>query len=219
MIPPCLDRPLRAARKLPEQSDFRAWKTKLHEAYRAVEAAKDTWFLPDGRALSVVTTPNPEGGVTYLFDDVTESFALRPPLRRPDPGPARDARQPRRRRRRVRQQWPRPSCSIRPSRGCGGSRPNRCASIRTSTPSNPGAARCTTTQPPGARSARAITSIENRLDIALKLRAQGRQRARLHEPAAARRRDHADVPGHHRHRECRTGPAREQRGARSPPAR
>ena len=70
-----LDR-LRAARKLPEQPDFRAWKAKLHEAYRAVEAAKDTWFLPDGRALSVVTTPNPEGGVTYLFDDVTESLNL-----------------------------------------------------------------------------------------------------------------------------------------------
>ncbi|MGJ5204114.1 PAS-domain containing protein [Bradyrhizobium sp. HKCCYLR20261] len=70
-----LDR-LRAARKLPEQADFRAWKAKLHEAYRAVEAAKDTWFLPDGRAMSVITTPNPEGGVTYLFDDVTESFAL-----------------------------------------------------------------------------------------------------------------------------------------------
>ncbi|WP_316165320.1 MULTISPECIES: sensor histidine kinase [unclassified Bradyrhizobium] len=70
-----LDR-LRAARKLPEQADFRAWKAKLHEAYRAVETAKDTWFLPNGRALSVVTTPNPEGGVTYLFDDVTESFNL-----------------------------------------------------------------------------------------------------------------------------------------------
>ncbi|MEA2831666.1 MAG: hypothetical protein QOF22_2414, partial [Bradyrhizobium sp.] len=70
-----LDR-LRAARKLPEQPDFRAWKTKLHEAYRAVEPEKETWYLPDGRAVSVVTTPNPEGGVTYLFDDVTESLAL-----------------------------------------------------------------------------------------------------------------------------------------------
>ncbi|MGA7804305.1 ATP-binding protein [Bradyrhizobium sp.] len=70
-----LDR-LRAARKLPEQSDFRGWKAKLHEAYRAIEPAKDTWYLPDGRALSVVTTPNPEGGVTYLFDDVTESLDL-----------------------------------------------------------------------------------------------------------------------------------------------
>jgi len=70
-----LDR-LRAARKLPEQADFRTWKAKLHEAYRAIEPAKDTWYLPDGRALSVVTTPNPEGGVTYLFDDVTESLDL-----------------------------------------------------------------------------------------------------------------------------------------------
>ncbi len=70
-----LDR-LRATRKIPEQPDFRQWKAKLHEAYRAVEAAKDVWYLPDGRALGVVTTPNPEGGVTYLFDDVTESLKL-----------------------------------------------------------------------------------------------------------------------------------------------
>ncbi|SDT30374.1 sensor histidine kinase [Bradyrhizobium canariense] len=70
-----LDR-LRAARKLPEQADFRAWKAKLHEAYRAIETEKETWYLPDGRAVSVVTTPNPEGGVTYLFDDVTESLDL-----------------------------------------------------------------------------------------------------------------------------------------------
>ncbi len=70
-----LDR-LRAARKLPEQADFRAWKARLHDAYHAVESATDVWYLPDGRALSIVTTPNPEGGVTYLFDDVTESLEL-----------------------------------------------------------------------------------------------------------------------------------------------
>ena len=70
-----LDR-LRATRKLPEQPDFRAWKAKLHEAYRAVEPESYTWFLPDGRAISVVTTPNLEGGVTYLFDNVTESLDL-----------------------------------------------------------------------------------------------------------------------------------------------
>src|SRR5437868_7430945 len=70
-----LDR-LRAARKLPEQPDFRAWKAKLHEAYRAVESETYTWFLPDGRAISVVTTPNLEGGITYLFDNVTESLDM-----------------------------------------------------------------------------------------------------------------------------------------------
>ena len=70
-----LDR-LRAARKLPEEQDFRSWKTQLHEAYRALEAKEDMWHLPDGRTLRVVTTPNPEGGVTYLFDDVTERLDL-----------------------------------------------------------------------------------------------------------------------------------------------
>jgi signal transduction histidine kinase len=67
---------LRAARKLPEQQDFRQWKAQLHDAYRAVEAHESHWYLPDGRTLRVVTTPNPEGGVTYLFHDVTERLDL-----------------------------------------------------------------------------------------------------------------------------------------------
>jgi signal transduction histidine kinase len=67
---------LRAARKLPEEQDFRQWKTQLHEAYRAVEDKEYTWHLPGGRTLRVVTTPNPDGGVTYLFHDVTERLDL-----------------------------------------------------------------------------------------------------------------------------------------------
>jgi signal transduction histidine kinase len=70
-----LDR-LRATRKLPDDQDFRQWKAALHEAYRAVEAKEHTWHLPDGRTLRVVTTPNPQGGVIYLFDDVTERLDL-----------------------------------------------------------------------------------------------------------------------------------------------
>ncbi|HUD85913.1 MAG TPA: PAS-domain containing protein [Xanthobacteraceae bacterium] len=67
---------LRTARKLPEEQDFRQWKAQLHEAYRAVEAEEYTWHLPGGRTLRVVTTPNPDGGVTYLFHDVTERLDL-----------------------------------------------------------------------------------------------------------------------------------------------
>ena len=67
---------LRAARRLPEEKDFREWKATLHEAYRAKEAEEHLWHLPDGRTLRVVTTPNPQGGVTYLFDDVTERLQL-----------------------------------------------------------------------------------------------------------------------------------------------
>lgn len=70
-----LDR-LRAARKLPEDEDFRLWKNRLHEAYRSLEAREHTWHLPDGRTLRVVTTPNTEGGVIYLIDDVTERLDL-----------------------------------------------------------------------------------------------------------------------------------------------
>ena len=70
-----LDR-LRADRKLPEEQDFRQWKQQLYEAYRAVEPKEHMWHLPDGRTLRVVTTPNPEGGVTYLYDDVTAELDL-----------------------------------------------------------------------------------------------------------------------------------------------
>ncbi|MGV3633424.1 MAG: ATP-binding protein [Pseudorhodoplanes sp.] len=70
-----LDR-LRTGRKLPEQQDFRTWKNQLHEAYRKLESREDLWHLPTGRTLRVVTTPNTEGGVTYLFDDVTERLDL-----------------------------------------------------------------------------------------------------------------------------------------------
>ena len=67
---------LRAASKLPEEQDYRQWKQQLYEAYRAVEPQEHMWHLPDGRTLRVVTAPNPEGGVTYLYDDVTERLAM-----------------------------------------------------------------------------------------------------------------------------------------------
>jgi signal transduction histidine kinase len=67
---------LRAARRLPEQRDFRAWKAQLHSTYRAHQPATYEWHLPDQRTLRVVASPNPDGGVTYLFDDVTERLNL-----------------------------------------------------------------------------------------------------------------------------------------------
>ena len=67
---------LRSAHKLPEQRDFREWRRELHQAYEALEGKQHEWHLPDGRTLRVVTTPNPEGGVTYLFEDVTERLDL-----------------------------------------------------------------------------------------------------------------------------------------------
>ncbi len=70
-----LDR-LRAAHRLPEQTDFRAWKANLLATYLAVEASEQVWHLPDRRTLRVVINPNPQGGVTYLFDDLSERYKL-----------------------------------------------------------------------------------------------------------------------------------------------
>ncbi len=70
-----LDR-LRSLRKLPEQADFRTWKAEALSAYQAVEPRETWWHLPDRRTLRVVVNPNPQGGVTYLFDDLSERFQL-----------------------------------------------------------------------------------------------------------------------------------------------
>ncbi|HEY8566749.1 MAG TPA: PAS-domain containing protein [Beijerinckiaceae bacterium] len=70
-----LDR-LRTDRKLPEQADFRSWKTGVLSAYRALEPQETWWHLPDRRTLRVVSNPNPQGGLTYLFDDVSERVRL-----------------------------------------------------------------------------------------------------------------------------------------------
>lgn len=67
---------LRAERRIPEQADFRAWKTGLLNAYQSLEAGEQTWYLPDGRRLRVVTCPNVDGGLIYLFDDTTERYQL-----------------------------------------------------------------------------------------------------------------------------------------------
>jgi signal transduction histidine kinase len=70
-----LDR-LRRKRLLPEQADFRAWKADLLAAYQSLDTDEQVWFPPDGRTVRAVINPNPQGGVTYLFDDVTERYRL-----------------------------------------------------------------------------------------------------------------------------------------------
>ena len=62
---------LTGAEGLPRLEGRVAWG-----AYRAADPAKYEWHLPDLRTLRVITTPNPDGGVTYLFDDVTERLDL-----------------------------------------------------------------------------------------------------------------------------------------------
>lgn len=67
---------LRDHSRLPEQADYRGWKTRRLDAYKAVSAEEDWWHLPDGQSLRVVVEPHPFGGVTHLYENVTEKLAL-----------------------------------------------------------------------------------------------------------------------------------------------
>jgi PAS domain-containing protein len=70
-----LDR-LRGNGRLPEAPDFKGWKAELLAQFASVESVTHRWPLPNGRVLRVVISPNPQGGVTYLFEDETEHFTL-----------------------------------------------------------------------------------------------------------------------------------------------
>jgi signal transduction histidine kinase len=67
---------LRQTRQLPEQSDYRSWRASQLKRADAKEPTEDWWYLPDGRTVHMFGDRRPNGGVTYLFDDVTEHLAL-----------------------------------------------------------------------------------------------------------------------------------------------
>ncbi|MGH6867165.1 MAG: ATP-binding protein [Methyloceanibacter sp.] len=70
-----LDR-LRQARRLEERADYQEWKRAWLSAYGANMQVEDRWHLPDGRMLHVIADSDGEGGITYLYENVTERIAL-----------------------------------------------------------------------------------------------------------------------------------------------
>lgn len=67
---------LRSQRCLPEQANYREWKAKQLTAYTTIEPRETWWHLPDGRTLHVVCEQHPFGGVTYLYENVTDELLL-----------------------------------------------------------------------------------------------------------------------------------------------
>ena len=67
---------LRSHRKLPEQANYRDWKARQLNAYTTLETRESWWHLPDGQSLHVVCEQHPFGGVTYLYENVTEKIRL-----------------------------------------------------------------------------------------------------------------------------------------------
>jgi signal transduction histidine kinase len=73
-----LDR-LRDARRLPEQRDYQAWKRSrlaLYQEGQRDRPGEDSWHLPGGQTIRVVTQPHPFGGLTFLYEDVTARLTL-----------------------------------------------------------------------------------------------------------------------------------------------
>jgi signal transduction histidine kinase len=70
-----LDR-LRGQRVLPEQANFREWKSKQLASYTTLEMREAYWYLPDGRSLHVICEQHPFGGVTYLYENLTKEYQL-----------------------------------------------------------------------------------------------------------------------------------------------
>ncbi len=67
---------LRVLRKLPEQADYRSWRRDMLASYQAMEARENWWHLPGGQTLRVIANPHPQGGVTYVYENVTERLDL-----------------------------------------------------------------------------------------------------------------------------------------------
>ena len=67
---------LRDQGRLEERADYRTWRQARLAAYAGADTVEEEWHLPDGRSLRVVAEPHPYGGLTYLFEDVTERLAL-----------------------------------------------------------------------------------------------------------------------------------------------
>jgi signal transduction histidine kinase len=70
-----LDR-LRELGRLPEVLNYPEWKAKALACHGDTQATEDEWHLPDGRVLRVQAEKTAEGGVTYLYIDETERFAM-----------------------------------------------------------------------------------------------------------------------------------------------
>lgn len=67
---------LRNQAKLPEQLNWRNWKESVLSVYRAIEPHNDLWHLPNGQTLRVFATARPQGGATWVFENLTEKVDL-----------------------------------------------------------------------------------------------------------------------------------------------
>jgi signal transduction histidine kinase len=67
---------LRAKGRLPEQLNWKSWRENALSVYRSVETQTDIWYLPNGQTLRVFANALPQGGATWVFENLTEKVNL-----------------------------------------------------------------------------------------------------------------------------------------------
>lgn len=68
---------LRERRKLPEYSNFTAYKqSQLNLFNTLLQPVQELINQPDGQILRMITVPHPQGGLLFMYDDVTDKIAL-----------------------------------------------------------------------------------------------------------------------------------------------
>jgi signal transduction histidine kinase len=68
---------LRARRRLPEQSDFRAWRDNEIGLFTSLMTPREELMhLPDDRTLRNRVSPHPFGGLIFIYEDVTDRLSL-----------------------------------------------------------------------------------------------------------------------------------------------
>lgn len=67
---------LRAGNKLPAELNWKSWKEQALSVYRSLDTRTDLWHLPDARTLRVISTAHPQGGATWVFENLTEQVDL-----------------------------------------------------------------------------------------------------------------------------------------------
>ena len=68
---------LRERRRLPEVADFRVFRRQLLAQFTSlITPHEELMHLPDERTLRLVVSPHPFGGLTFVYEDVTDRLAL-----------------------------------------------------------------------------------------------------------------------------------------------
>ncbi|MBN9886015.1 PAS-domain containing protein [Pelagibaca abyssi] len=69
---------LREKRMMPEPKNYRSWRDKLSEVIAAASSDLyvETWNLPSGLTYKITGRPHPDGGVAFLFEDISAEISL-----------------------------------------------------------------------------------------------------------------------------------------------